>query len=409
MPRLLAIVLAGLTSLAAQSIAAAEPLVTSEAIYPETELREVTAEGICRFERQEGDETEAFPVSADRLVRWGHPRVIGSRFQILVLADGSRLAGYTQTLDDALVIFDCPALGVLRIPRDRVETLLFRVPSDADRVDALIRRAARETDTLVLANGDTLSTTAMAIRAPAGQAVFVEPELTVSIAGGEKLTMSLGQVDRLEFAAARGRRSPSGPRWWVGFRDGTTVLSRSLVLGDAAQELEPFSAALRPDTRWTIERPGHVCYLQPIEQGIAYLSDRRPQAVKRIEYLETQPAVAVDRQAFGGTLTVGNRRWTKGLGVQSTTLMLFPVQPGEKTLAAEVAIDDAAGLTGSVRFVVLVGDRVAYTSPIVRGGDEPIPVRVDVSGASRIALVVQFAEGGPVGDLANWLDARLMP
>jgi hypothetical protein len=87
--------------------------------------------------------------------------------------------------------------------------------------------------------------------------------------------------------------------------------------------------------------------------------------------------------------------------------------PGYRRLQAELAIDDAASLSGSVVFKVLLEDgasqwRVAYQSPIVRGGDAPLPIDIDLKGASRIVLLVDFADRGDECDYADWLHARLV-
>ena len=83
-------------------------------------------------------------------------------------------------------------------------------------------------------------------------------------------------------------------------------------------------------------------------------------------------------------------------------------------LAGELALDDAAKRAGSVRFRVYLNDglgawRQAYQSPVIRGGNEPVPMSVDVTDARAIALIVDFADGGDTLDYANWLDLRLLP
>lgn len=75
---------------------------------------------------------------------------------------------------------------------------------------------------------------------------------------------------------------------------------------------------------------------------------------------------------------------------------------------AALGIDDGTEGLGSVRFRVFVDGDEKYASPTVRGLDEPLPVNVDVRGARRVDLVVDFADGADVQDLANWLDARFV-
>jgi hypothetical protein len=85
---------------------------------------------------------------------------------------------------------------------------------------------------------------------------------------------------------------------------------------------------------------------------------------------------------------------------------------GYRKFQAEIAVDDAAGLGGSVIFKVALETaasewQTAYESPMIRGGDAPTPISVDLKGASRMALLVEFAERGDELDYADWLAARL--
>ena len=77
-----------------------------------------------------------------------------------------------------------------------------------------------------------------------------------------------------------------------------------------------------------------------------------------------------------------------------------------------VAVDDSAKGRGSVVFGVYVlrdgkwGE--AFKSGIVRGGEEPQAVSVDLRGAKGLTLTVDFADRGDELDHAVWLDARLV-
>ena len=70
--------------------------------------------------------------------------------------------------------------------------------------------------------------------------------------------------------------------------------------------------------------------------------------------------------------------------------------------------DDQAEGGGSVGFRVFVDGQVRYASPVVRGGQAPLPISVDVAGAKRLDLVVDFADRADQVDHADWLDARLV-
>jgi hypothetical protein len=89
----------------------------------------------------------------------------------------------------------------------------------------------------------------------------------------------------------------------------------------------------------------------------------------------------------------------KGLGMHSASRLTYALTRPYGRFQAEPAIDDQTG-GGSVGFRVFVDGQVGYASPIVRGGQPPVPVSVDIAGAKRIDLVVDFA------DRADELDHR---
>ena len=46
-----------------------------------------------------------------------------------------------------------------------------------------------------------------------------------------------------------------------------------------------------------------------------------------------------------------------------------------------------------------------YSSPILRGSEPPVPISVDLTGAKRISLLVDFADRGDELDHVDWLGA----
>ena len=102
----------------------------------------------------------------------------------------------------------------------------------------------------------------------------------------------------------------------------------------------------------------------------------------------------------------------RGLGMHSASRLAYDVPSGWNRLEADIALDDAAGLEGSAIFKVVVENggqwQAAYESPIVRGGDAPLPVKIDLKGVTRAALLVEYADRGDVLDHANWLNVRLV-
>ena len=74
-------------------------------------------------------------------------------------------------------------------------------------------------------------------------------------------------------------------------------------------------------------------------------------------------------------------------------------------------MDDEASPAGDAVFRVYTGDgeggwKQAYESPIVRGGDPPLPISVNLQESQAIALIVEYADRGDGKDYANWLNAH---
>jgi len=98
--------------------------------------------------------------------------------------------------------------------------------------------------------------------------------------------------------------------------------------------------------------------------------------------------------------------------MHSAARVTYQLPDSFRTFQAELAIDDHAGKQGSVIFRLLTSDGgdwiEQHVSPVVRGGDRPRAVSVDIRGAKALSLAVEFADRADVLDHANWLNARLI-
>jgi hypothetical protein len=118
---------------------------------------------------------------------------------------------------------------------------------------------------------------------------------------------------------------------------------------------------------------------------------------------------------LGGLLAVAGRTYPKGLGMHSASRLTYDLQqePVKEyaRFVSQVALDDASTDQGSVVFRVYLRKaddwQEAYSSPVMRGGDPPQQIAVELGAATEIALVIDYADRGDERDYANWLDARL--
>lgn len=109
----------------------------------------------------------------------------------------------------------------------------------------------------------------------------------------------------------------------------------------------------------------------------------------------------------GNPLSIGGRKFTRGLGTHAQSTLLVDLR-GSRQFEALVGVDDEVKKQGSVVFEVWAGTRRLWTSPLMRGGDEPVPVllHLDPEKMGTLALVVTNGGDGINYDHANWAEAR---
>ncbi len=409
---------------------------------------------------QVDNQTRTIP-AAD-LVTWGQcpeqGRAVG-----LVLADGSFLVAQIAAADKDSLTADSDTLGTVKLPLESLSGFILRRlsnPSDNDKlldrianlisprlqagetpgvrtVDAVITprpqagegpgvRAAAESDRLMLDNGDELAGLFGGIADGAIQwTTDVGP-----------IKVKLDRVVAVQFNTALKRKLP--PRQnqllaWTGLSDGSRLLATQLSV-DAS------SAKITAAGQTFTAKPSSLVFLQQLGGRAVYLSDLKPSEYHQTPYLDLAWPCRADRNVTGGLLRCAGQLYLKGLGVHSAARLVYDISPrpqagegpevravgaetsprplGEgqgvravgvpKRFEALLGIDDSTENQGSVQFRVLVDGQEKFKSPILRGGNPPVPISVDIAGGKKLELLVDYSDRADVLDHADWLDARLI-
>jgi len=214
-----------------------------------------------------------------------------------------------------------------------------------------------------------------------------------------------------------GQASSGTQAVWIGFARGSLVQAAAVsTRGDAVTVALTGGGELKTTLTEREEANkrfwSSVMYLEPTGRRVAWLSGRESLGYKQVPFVSVQWPLGVDESVLGTRLRAAGAVFRKGIGMPSSSRVAYEVA-GYRRFEAELAIDEAAGQGGSVVFKVSLqgagGEwRTAYESPMVRGGDAPIPISVELKGSSRMALLVEFAERGDECDYADWLAARLV-
>ena len=181
------------------------------------------------------------------------------------------------------------------------------------------------------------------------------------------------------------------------------VLKGSIVRADSRNiQLDNASAGL-----WSIPWSA-VQSAALANPRIVYLSELEPAAVDRRFFVDADWSVERDKSVTRKPIRIAGRSYARGIGVHAKTVIRYNLEGRYERFCAEVGIDDEAAPRGSVIFRVRADDRTLFESPVLRGGDKPEMVAVDVTGAGTITLEADVADGLDIGDHADWAGARLI-
>lgn len=344
-------------------------------------------------------EGQSRSVAVHDLLSWGAWQE--SSGAVLLLVDGDLLAIDGLEVSGEQLTVQSATFGPVTLRRTAVNAAILNPPADRYEYDRLLfglAGAASDSDVLRLTNGDELT----------GRIVTGTEELVTVESSIGKVDVPVGTVAAVRFASTSKRPADTlDSVAVVGFLDGSRLtVSSAIIDGQKAQfitsaELELSSVA------------EDVAALMPISPKVAYLSDRRPAGYNHVPFLDLAWPYQLDKSVIGTQLRSSGRLYLKGIGVHSASGLTYQLDGDYRRFEAELAIDDSSAEHGSVKFKVFTANgsgrwQPKYASPVIRGGMTPTPISVDLQGAKRLSLLVEFADRGDELDRANWLRARLV-
>ena len=108
----------------------------------------------------------------------------------------------------------------------------------------------------------------------------------------------------------------------------------------------------------------------------------------------------------GKPMRLNGHEYRRGVGSHAAGAIYIELDGKAQRFHAEVGIDDAATEQGTVSVAVYSGDRVLFESGILRKGQAPTQIDVNVNGLHTLILAMDDAGDGPHNDHVDWADAR---
>jgi alpha-galactosidase len=115
-----------------------------------------------------------------------------------------------------------------------------------------------------------------------------------------------------------------------------------------------------------------------------------------------------DKSVDGKQISIGGKKFEHGLGTHAESTLIINLKGGAERFTAYVGVDDEVGDSlGSVEFRVLVDERELWKSEVMKAGQAPEKVDVNLKGFQTLQLLVHDAGDGIGYDHADWADAKI--
>ncbi len=373
------------------------------------------ATGELRLQVPDTDAPAWQPISkgVDEMVSWGACPDLRPGDSFLCFGDGTFLAGNWLEYENGLVHWRHPRFGNLDVPTNRAAGIVSSAPFSVLTRDRLVDQLAKpcaDYDRVILANGDALRG-----RILRGD----EDRIHVSSDFGP-VEMPRSRITAVSFREGGFPRSFSDAVI-IGLEDGSRiVLSRRAdgrfpVTLDTATQGEPGTAAYhrlkvedRDSQPSTWEANVSVRYFQAFTARVAYLSDLPVAEYVHVPYLSYAQPLGLDRTPRGAFLRSEKAVYLKGLGTYSACRVTYRLERKYRRFCSNVAMDDAALGRGDASCRVAVDRRTVWHAESMRSPGALAAVDVDVSGADRLDLIVEFGPRADELDYVDWLNARFV-
>ena len=109
----------------------------------------------------------------------------------------------------------------------------------------------------------------------------------------------------------------------------------------------------------------------------------------------------------GGAIKLGNKIYAKGLGTHTPSRLVYDIPDGYSYFEATVGVDAGTDGNGSVVASVELDGENRFTSGVITGVSDPVPIRIPLQGATTITLRAEPTEDGKRFDHIDWAEARL--
>ena len=319
---------------------------------------------------------------------------------LVLLADGGQLYGALPEADEDRLTLNHHVLGRLTIPLEDVAAIIMPgAPAPLTRRIALMirrpsagsdERPPRLIDEFWFANGDRLSGTLVALDEEAarvetdgGHTDIAPKYLHAAILASPPPSPAEGLSGVLTLADGSSLRVTEFE--WAG----ETIQARRPGTADLSLPAAQLERVDIHGGRW--QRLGE---LTPLEYAHRSLTGR-------------QRPYSVDVNILGAPLRIDGRTFAHGIGLPGGSKLAYDLAGGYMRFTAELGLDDSAAQFGDVDVTILVDEQQRFRQSSLRAGRRPVTLDIDVAGARRLEIIIDYGQNADIQDRVNLIDAAL--
>jgi len=113
----------------------------------------------------------------------------------------------------------------------------------------------------------------------------------------------------------------------------------------------------------------------------------------------------INKSVDGNPLRIAGQVFDRGVGTHAISKMMIGLHGDGKYFSAMVGVDDESGERATVEFFVLGDGDILWQSGLMKKGDHPKSVEVDLKGINKLALYISDGGDNINYDHADWADA----
>ncbi len=322
---------------------------------------------------------------------------------------GDRLIGVPQAFSEERVVLSVESVGTVFVPLEMIAHWRNLEFGWGGRTAPLRSRLGLElvapsADELLLTNGDRVRGIVTAVD---GEGFVVE------LRSGASTRIRHARVVEAAIVIAP-LEAPKALHARVELIDGTRLTSRELEWGDDGG-LRIADWGLGNGEWDTGSRPvvheiaaESVVSVEIVGGRWRWLTELEPISVEQTAMMSVHWPYQIDCNALGGRLRSGGETFGRGIGVHSRSSLTFDLGGEYREFVTQYGMDDASGPLADVRVAIRVDGELRHERASVVRGTPVRAIRIDVSGARRMELLVDFGRFGGIQDRFDWLESGLV-